>query len=42
MNYLLEMPPSYAKMRLKSAPQKLFNGKSYIAASYKLYGKVVH
>ena len=39
MNYLLEMPPSHAKMRLKSAPQKLFNGKSY---SYKLYGKVVH
>ena len=30
-NYLLEMPCFHAKMRLKSAPQKLdFNDKSYI------------
>ena len=35
-NYLLEMPHSHAKMRLKSAPQKaeLFNGKSYIKNLY--------
>ena len=33
-NYLLEMPRSHAKMRLKSAPQKLFNGKRYMKKLY--------
>ena len=33
-NYLLGMPHFHAKMRLKSAPEKLFNGKSYIKTLY--------
>ena len=35
-NYLLKMSCFHAKMRLKSAPQKLdlFNGKSYIKTLY--------
>ena len=33
-NQLLEMPCSQAKMCLKSVPQKLFNGKSYIKKLY--------
>ena len=36
-NYLLEMPRSHAKMRLKSAPQKLnFLMAKYISKSYTL------
>ena len=36
-NYLLEMPRSHAKMRLKSAPQKLsFLIAKYISKSYTL------
>ena len=36
-NYLLEMPPSHAKMRLKSAPQKLnFVMAKAISKSYTL------
>ena len=42
-NYLLEMSRFHAKMRLKSAPQKLnlLNGKSYIKKLYTRLGKVM-